>query len=575
MLQAYIDAGLDKQKIKNKIGNNYSRKQFLRDIDAYIAPDSYWYKRMGDNLTGSELRKAIQDYRMNAAKKLNDVKNINKINRFGTLYHLTSDAAGVNAIRSVEERVGKFLGYKEGEFSIFGDLRMVKDPITGEMRKVSEEAKRVAIQRKLKKLGDFEGKWELLSLLSHPKTAITNILGGSQNIYADTGWKPFRQATNEEYLIGTVFKGATYKTKNPRTGEIIEKKFESFRDIETWLSQEGFLEGMYIEQAGINKTFRDADMSKAAKEVINKLFSPKNRELLDSNPTEFDKIRKATIREIGEKYGVFDSLVKFGSTFMSATEIKLRRTAALAHYLNARDVMMPLTSELAYNSPMLMHIARKGIESSQFIYHSAFRTNYANTSLGRVMTRFHPYAWNSVKRRRLLYKGAKYTEWSNTTNSSKVFQRQMTADLMSMALASIFTSTIFEYSLSPPMSWMQDTAQWLFGDEKERERAFFSQWPTTAFAPLQIVTPPIARYVLPPINAIASGDFDSLVKFQLATFAPFGRLGRDIYRSYQSPSMSVDFLTGIPIHRMGQHIKKQRQKVEEEQELRENIANSE
>ena len=575
LLQAYIDAGLDKQKIKNKIGNNYRRKQFLRDLDAYIAPDSYWYKRMGDNLTGSELRNAIQDYRINAAKKLNDVKNINKINRFGTLYHLTSDAAGVNAIRSVEERVGKFLGYKEGEFSIFGDLRMVKDPITGEMRKVSEEAKRVAIQRKLKKLGDFEGKWELLSLLSHPKTAITNILGGSQNIYADTGWKPFRQAMSEDYLINTVFKGATYKTKNPRTGEIIEKKFESFRDIETWLSQEGFLEGMYIEQAGINKTFRDADMNKAAKEIINKLFTSKNKELLDSNPTEFDKIRKATIREIGEKYGVFDALVKFGSTFMSATEIKLRRTAALAHYLNARDVMMPLTSELAYNSPMLMHIARKGIESSQFIYHSAFRTNYANTSLGRVMTRFHPYAWNSVKRRRLLYKGARYTEWSNTTNSSKVFQRQMTADLMSMALASIFTSTIFEYSLSPPMSWMQDTAQWLFGDEKERERAFFSQWPTTAFAPLQIVTPPIARYVLPPINAIASGDFDSLVKFQLATFAPFGRLGRDIYRSYQSPSMSVDFLTGIPIHRMGQHIKKQRQKVEEEQELRENIANSE
>ena len=66
---------------------------------------------------------------MNAAKKLNDVKNINKINRFGTLYHLTSDAAGVNAIRSVEERIGRFR-YKEEEFSIFGDLKMVKDPIT-------------------------------------------------------------------------------------------------------------------------------------------------------------------------------------------------------------------------------------------------------------------------------------------------------------------------------------------------------------------------------------------------------------------------------------------------------------
>lgn len=575
ILNAYIDAGLDKQKIKKVIGNSYKVKQFLRDVDAYIAPDNYWYHKFGNKLEGPELRKSIQEYRMNQATKLNNVKNINKINRFGTLYHLTSDAAGVNAIRGVEERIGRFLGYKEGEFSIFGDLKMVKNPITGKMEKVSEDAKRVAIQRKLKKVADFEGKWELLALLSHPKTAITNILGGSQNIYADTGWKPFRQAMDESYLINTVFKGATYKSKDPKTGKTVEKTFESFRDIETWLSQEGFLEGMYIEQAGINKTFRDADMNKAAKEVINKLFSPKNKELLDSNPTEFDKIRKATIKEIGDKYGVFDALVKFGSTFMSATEIRLRRTAALAHYLNARDVMTPLTSELAYNSPMLMHIARKGIESSQFIYHSAFRTNYANTSLGRVMTRFHPYAWNSIKRRRQLFKGAKYTEWSNTTNASKVFQRQLTADLMSMALASMFTSTIFEYSLSPPMSWMQDTAQWLFGDEKERERAFFSQWPTTAFAPLQIVTPPIARYVLPPINAISSGDFDSLVKFQLATYAPFGRLFRDINRSIKSPSMTVDFMTGIPIHRMGQHIQKERDNRDKMREMQEDIDNSE
>ena len=227
---------------------------------------------------------------------------------------------------------------------------------------------------------------------------------------------------------------------------------------------------------------------------------------------------------------------------------------------------------MPYNSPMLMEIARKGIESSQFIYHSAFRSNYSNTSLGRVMTRFHPYAWNSVKRRRLLWKGAKYTEWSQTTNSSKVFQRQLTADLMSFALASMFTSTLFEYSLSPPMSWLQDTSQWLFGDEKERERAFFSQWPTTAVAPLQIVTPPIARYILPPINAVASGDFDSFVKFHLATYAPFGRLGRDIYRAYKSPQMTVDLITGVPIHRMGQHITKQREAWNTEKEIQENIA---
>ena len=159
------------------------------------------------------------------------------------------------------------------------------------------------------------------------------------------------------------------------------------------------------------------------------------------------------------------------------------------------------------------------------------------------------------------------------TNSSQIFQRQLTADLMSMALAAVFTSTIFEYALSPPMSWLQDTSQWLFGDRQERERAFFSQWPGSAFAPLQVVTPPIARYVLPPINAVMSGDFDSFVDFQLYTYAPFGRLIRDTSRSFKNPSMTVDFMTGIPIHRIGQEVKRTRQHNEDkrlQEEMEEN-----
>ena len=66
---------------------------------------------------------------------------------------------------------------------------------------------------------------------------------------------------------------------------------------------------------------------------------------------------------------------------------------------------------------------------------------------------------------------------------------------MSLALANIFIASIFEYALSPPMNWMQDMAGLVFGDSKERERAFFSQWPHPALAPLQIVTPPAARYI--------------------------------------------------------------------------------
>jgi len=581
ILNTYIESGLDTRELTKRLGRElkYKEKWFIQQVNEHIAPEAHWYRKVGENLTGKQLRTEIQNHKMREAQELNSIKNIDKINKSGTMYNMVTDHSATNFIRTQEERIGRVLGYKEGEFSIFGDLRMSKDPVTGEMKKVSESAKRIAIARKIKAFSDFEGKWELLSLLSHPKTAVTNMFGGTTNIYADTGWKPFRQATNQSYLINEVFNGAKYEIKNPLTGEIRLEKFKSMKDIETWLSQEGFLEGMYIEETGINRTFRDANMQKAAQGIIKRLFSKKNQKMLSENPTEYEKERLATIREIGIKNGIEDAVVKFGSIFMSKSEIILRRTAALAHYINARQVLQPLMKELPYNSPMLMHIAKKGIESSQFIYHSAFRSNYSNTSLGRVMTRFHPYAWNSIKRRRAIFKGAQYTEWSQYTNNSKVAQRQLTADLMSMALASVFTSTIFEYALSPPMSWLQDTAQWLFGDEETRKRAFFSQWPSVgplgpALAPLQVVTPPIARYVLPPITAIASGDFDTFVNFQLATYAPFGRLGRDIHRSIKNPSMAVDWMTGFPIHRVGSEVKKNR-KNNEDKRLQEEIEDSE
>jgi hypothetical protein len=100
------------------------------------------------------------------------------------------------------------------------------------------------------------------------------------------------------------------------------------------------------------------------------------------------------------------------------------------------------------------------------------------------------------------------------------------------------------------MNWLQDSAALLFGDEKERERAFFSSYPSPVLAPLQIVTPPIGRFVLSPITSILNGDMENFTKYQLATYFPFGRLGRDAYRTFNSPAMAVDFMTGLPLHQV-------------------------
>ena len=570
VLKQFIDNNLEK---KDKLP--YKHRRFIKLVEDYITPDIHWYNTVAKDLKGKPLMDAIQSYRMARAKELLDPKNINKIKRFGTMYHITSDEAAVNFIRTQEERIGRLFGYKEGEFSIWKELRVPKKSDTSVRGKtISEEARRIALGRKLKAWSNLEGKFEMISLLFHPKTMLANYYGGGTNIYADTGWTNFKNAMSPKYLLKEVFANA--KFRDPKTNKM--RNFETMADIEAWLAKEGFLEGMYLEEAGINRNFQTANEKKFAKEVVIKLFGRLNKDVgLLENPRELDKIRNATILELGKRYNIDDAIMKFGSYFMRVSEIKLRSTAALAHYLNARRAFEPLTAEMPFDSPLLLEVARKGIISSQYVYHSAFRTNYANTSLGRVMTRFHPYAWNSVRRRRLLYKNSRYSGWFNDTYANKVFQRQLTADTFSMAMAVIFAGTIFEYALSPPMSWMQDTAQWLFGDEKDRERAFFSQWPTTAVAPLQIVTPPIGRFVLPPLKSLITNDFDNMVQYNLATYAPGGRMFRDIYRTIKNPEMAVDFMTGIPIHRMGQHVKRNRSTWDDEpdQQIEEQVEEKE
>ena len=97
------------------------------------------------------------------------------------------------------------------------------------------------------------------------------------------------------------------------------------------------------------------------------------------------------------------------------------------------------------------------------------------------------------------HKGAFADEWAGGHNTQRA-QRQLTADLMALALSNIFVASIFDYALSPPMNWMQDSASLLFGDKEARDRAFFSPYPHPVLAPLTIATPPIATFCFKSYN---------------------------------------------------------------------------
>ena len=85
---------------------------------------------------------------------------------------------------------------------------------------------------------------------------------------------------------------------------------------------------------------------------------------------------------------------------MRSSEFLLRSSRTWdAAYINTRKILREFGESLPFDSPILIEIANRTVEASQFIYHATQRPNIANTSLGRIMTRFHPYAWNSIGRR--------------------------------------------------------------------------------------------------------------------------------------------------------------------------------
>jgi hypothetical protein len=536
LLKDYAANNFDKSFVKGM----RKQKDFLERVDYYIGLNTMQRgeiraeisKMKRDNIDAdTRLERSLdlaREAKMENLAKLLQEKNINKIGRFGNGYGLMTD----ESVISFTERLDK----------VFGGKILDAAP-------KNRAARDMYIARLGQNLNDLEGKFEMMSLLFHPKTFITNIYGGGSNTITDVGLKPFTNALSDTWWNDNVWgENTTYKILDSATGEVITKKVRNRKEWEEWQAYIGTFEDMLINEAQKDSRFQMVGMSEPLVKAVKTVSRTLSKDgLRAKNDKEFDNFADMTTREVFKEVGAGKAITNAGAVFMRKSEFLLRSRTWDAAYINARQMLGEFGKSLPFDHPILIQLANRTVKASQFIYHATQRPNVANTSLGRVMTRFHPYAWNSIGRRIKIYRGARFEEWSGGYKTQRA-QRQLTADLMALSLANIFVASIFDYALSPPMNWMQDTAMLLFGDEEERERAFFSQYPHPVLSPLSIVTPPIARFVLAPTTALLNQDFENLTKYQLATYFPFGRFGRDVARTYKSPAMFGEFMFGIPVH---------------------------
>ena len=378
--------------------------------------------------------------------------------------------------------------------------------------------------RRLKQVSMAEGKFAMATLLARAKTMVGNVFGGGTNNWVYTGSRNMWRARDIE----------VWRSINPNQDELKGPVFKTMNDVYKWAETQGVIEGIISYEIGLVGKARPTNYEAFVKDLTTMWKS--------------DSITKVSMNELAKKHNISQGVVDKASWFMRKSERFLRLNTFLSGYLQIRESNHPIDFKL--NDPYLINQAKKAVKAAQFFYHAPYRPPFARTSVGKVFSRFKLWAWNSVKFRRELYQEAKYRGFEINSREMERLQRLAMADMFVLGLANLLPYTMFDYSLPAPYSNMQDIADWAFGSDIQRDRAFYGALPHP-IAPLHELMPSIFRGPEAIFGTIFTGAWDRLASYTLMSYVPFGLLSRDMYRSFQNPAMLMEFTTGIPIHQLG------------------------
>lgn len=422
------------------------------------------------------------------------------------------------------------LGYPSKEYPEFGKNLYNLTSDEAVVRRLRSIGINVTYPGQLVQWSNAEAKYELMSLLFSTKTYIYNMLGGSANTIIKYGRRNFLDAgkmlagdTKFVHLLPVHLRELVLsqdKTKRISMQEAVKRMIDESGVIEEFLAHEAFLG------------------KQAAKGVIKDFL----HELQDGITNKTVK-NWSDVVKLGKKYKLSDAVVNKSAYFMRVSEKRLRAQAYLSAFLHAKRAGIQ-------DDFLAMNIAERGVKATQYLYNNAFRPAYSRTALGKLLSRFQLWSWNSVKFRREVYEEARRAGFKPGSEGFIRLKRLMAFDLFMLAMTNIFAMSLFESTLPPPLSYLQDTAQLLFGDDKDREKAFFGTYG------LSLIQPPITRIPFQFTKALISGEWDRFLSYHAWAMFPFGRFARDVVRTMNSPELVPEIWTGVPVHQIGRYLRK-------------------
>ena len=374
---------------------------------------------------------------------------------------------------------------------------------------------------RLVSLSNMEAKYSLLTLLSRPKTLMTNLYGGTQLSAIDLGLKGYMRGWQLSEL----------KKLDPTK--------ETLGDWMRFAEDHGAMESLIRNEIMATPQWRVKRNQQGLTAMLNHLTR---------NPSAADE----SLWEIGRKYGLTDAVMDAAAFPMRYSERKLRTHAFLSHMMKAADIM-EVSGRDMFDHPWVLEMARRGTVSSQFLYNNANRPSFTRTNMGKIFSRFKLWAFNSVQFRRLAQQRAGEVGYRQGSEPHQRFERMVVSDMFMMGLAMMFPFSLFDTALPEPYGWLKDLVEWGFGDEEQKETAFFGALPSTV-APLNIALPPSSRLLSTWFKPMLTGEWENFTGYHVWSLFPFGLLTRDIRGAMQDPSYSIDRMTGVPVGQIGSRL---------------------
>jgi len=349
---------------------------------------------------------------------------------------------------------------------------------------------------------NLEAKYEVMSLLFHPKTSLANAVGATLNIASTSSFDDIKTARR------------------------------MLRESKEWRR--------FVEEQGISAEFSESELSLEPRfEKPEYLQAWKDAQgLIKESATKAEAMRR--VYAMLKERGIDASVMRVASMFMQPVEQYMRELSFTIGFNKA--------TSWGWTERDAIEFGRRSVKATQYLYNNAEKPEFARTSIGKILTRFMTYFWSTVGFQNRMAEEADVIGVITKPNVNSEFPtdaygKWMTAIAVIMGLSTLYPFSIFDTATPPHIDYLKATTELMFGPKEISEDAFFGSYGLSPFfAPLP------SKLVLRPTLAAMSGDWDKYLDQQVWTLFPFGRFARSVTKSVQNPSYVPEIWAGIPLH---------------------------